>query len=293
MYDDTAAALFDYHHSMLVDRIRIDTFLKALMAVVRPGDVVVDIGAGTGVLSMFAIMAGARQVYAIEEGPIGEVATQAIERNGFSDRIELVRGRSTEVELPQKGTVLVTETIGNAGLEEGITAWVRDAHARLLSPDARVVPLSVAVMAAPVEVFSDHGELSRWNRPLHTLDFSPLAQLGTGSLLWAEFARKDLVAEPEPVIAVELVSPPPNAASGLASFRAERDAVVHGLGVWFVAELAQGLELSNAPPLRTPSWNQAFLAFRQPIDLRAGDEIQARIQTASDGGAWEWSADTS
>ena len=83
---------------------------------------------------------GARHVYAIEEGPIGEVAIRAIEQNGLADRITVVRGRSTEIELPVRGTVLVTETIGNIGLEEGITAWVRDAHERLLTLEAHIIP---------------------------------------------------------------------------------------------------------------------------------------------------------
>lgn len=287
-YDDTPAALYDYHHSMLVDRERTDAFLNALMTEVRPGDVVVDIGAGTGVLSMFAAKVGASRVYAIEEGPIGEVAMRAIEQNGLADRVTVVRGRSTEIELPERGTVLVTETIGNVGLEEGITAWVRDAHDRLLTPDARVIPRSVAVVAAPVEVYEDHGELTRWKRPQYTLDFSALLELGVNNLLWAELSLANLVAEPVPIIEVDLGAPPERDVAGSAMFVSNRKGALHGIGVWFNALLVPGRSLANAPPLRTPSWNQGYLPLREPMHVAQGDEIDITIEATSDAAVWEW-----
>ena len=287
-YDATAAGLFDYHHSMLVDRERTEAFLAALMAEVRPGDVVVDIGAGTGVLSMFAAMAGARHVYAIEEGPISEVAARAIEQNGFTDRITMLRGTSTDVELPERGTVLVTETIGNVGLEEGITRWVRDAWDRLLTPDARVVPRSVDVIAAPVELHYDHGELSRWTQPQYTLDFAPLLELGANNLLWAEIDPGNVLAEPVPIIEVDFrVEPEPDVA-GRARFVAKGGGVLHGIGVWFNAELVPGRSLTNGPPLRTPSWNHGLLPLLDPIEVSPGDEIDVTIDVAADGAVWGW-----
>jgi len=287
-YDDTAAGLFDYHHSMLVDRQRTEAFLAALMAEVRPGDVVVDIGAGTGVLSMFAAMAGARHVYAIEEGPIGEVAARAIERNGFMHRITLLRGTSTEVELPERATVLVTETIGNVGLEEGITGWVRDAWERLLTPDARVVPRSADVIAVPVELHYDHAELSLWKRPQYTLDLGPLLELGANNLLWAELAPDNLLAEPVPIIGVDFRAAPEPDIAGSARFIAKRTGVLHGVGVWFNAELVPRRPLTNGPPLRTPSWNHGFLPLLDPIQVSEGDEIDISIDVASDGAVWTW-----
>ena len=76
VFDDTASIALDFHHSMLSDGTRTNAFLEAILRTVTVGDVVVDIGAGTGVLSLFACLAGARKVYAIEQGPVLDVARE-------------------------------------------------------------------------------------------------------------------------------------------------------------------------------------------------------------------------
>ena len=62
------------HERMLSDRVRVDTYHAAIFKHVKPGDVVVDLGTGTGVLAFFAANAGAREVHAIEHGPMAEAA---------------------------------------------------------------------------------------------------------------------------------------------------------------------------------------------------------------------------
>ena len=74
MYDDTSLDILDYHASMLLDEVRTSAYFKAIQEIVEPGDVVLDLGCGTGIMSYFACMAGAEKVFAIEQGPILELA---------------------------------------------------------------------------------------------------------------------------------------------------------------------------------------------------------------------------
>jgi predicted RNA methylase len=73
-----AYAEFETHRTMLRDRIRTETFRRALEAAVKPGDVVLDVGTGTGILGLFAARAGAAKVYAVEQTSIARLAEELI-----------------------------------------------------------------------------------------------------------------------------------------------------------------------------------------------------------------------
>ena len=137
---------------MLDDLRRTRSFIDALRAVVRKDDAVLDIGTGTGILAVSAALAGAARVFAVESSEIGEAAEQVFVANGVADRVTLIRGRSTRVELPERCSVLVTETIGNDPFDEHLLDIVADAKKRLLTPDARLIPSAIEIFAVPVDV---------------------------------------------------------------------------------------------------------------------------------------------
>ena len=120
------------HILMLNDQRRTQSYLNAIQAVVIPGQVVVDLGTGTGVLAVAAARAGAKKVYAIEATSIGEYAQKVFEANGYSDVISLINGWSTQIELPEKADVLISEIIGNDPFGERALEATLDARTRFL-----------------------------------------------------------------------------------------------------------------------------------------------------------------
>ena len=94
------------HRYMLHDRVRNEVFRRAIFAAVKPGHVVMDMGAGSGILSVFAARAGARKVYAIERTTIAEFAQEILEANGVEDRVEIIQSDVESVELPEKVDVI-------------------------------------------------------------------------------------------------------------------------------------------------------------------------------------------
>jgi len=125
------------HARMLHDDRRTRDFIAALTAAVRPGDVVLDIGTGSGVLAVALARTGAKRVYAVEASDIAAVAARVFEANGVADRATLVPGWSRQIELPERADLLVAEIIGNEPLEEEILETTLDARGRLLKPGAR------------------------------------------------------------------------------------------------------------------------------------------------------------
>jgi Ribosomal protein L11 methyltransferase (PrmA) len=124
------------HARMLHDDRRTSDYIAALRQAVRPGDIVLDIGTGSGVLAIAAARAGARHVYAVEASDIADVAERVFAANGVQGRVTLIRGWSREIELPEPADLLVAEVIGNEPLEEEILETTLDARRRLLKPNA-------------------------------------------------------------------------------------------------------------------------------------------------------------
>src|SRR4029453_11588483 len=101
----------------LEDDMRLTAFAQAISSTVRPGDVVVDLGCGTGILGLLACRAGAARVYAIDAGGMAEIARVIAAANGLADRIAIINGHSQQVSLPERADVVLCDQIGHFGFE--------------------------------------------------------------------------------------------------------------------------------------------------------------------------------
>ncbi|MDQ4133453.1 MAG: 50S ribosomal protein L11 methyltransferase [Actinomycetota bacterium] len=102
---------------MLADRIRTKTYQRAIASILWPGATVVDLGAGTGILSLFCAAERARKVYAVERSGIADVARERIEENEAGSGIDLIVGDIAEIDLPEPVDVIVCELMGPLGVE--------------------------------------------------------------------------------------------------------------------------------------------------------------------------------
>jgi precorrin-6B methylase 2 len=248
------------HARMLHDERRTGDYLAALAAAVRPNDVVLDIGTGSGVLALAAARAGARRVFAVEASDVAEVAERVFRGNGGGDRVTLLPGWSRFTELPEQADLLVAEIIGNEPLEEEILETTLDARRRLLKPGARMIPHALTLFARPIllpeaEVRQrafGRSAVERW-RALYEIDFTPLLDAaipgpthtiteGEVVATWppvgpsVELARLDLTTFEEPSVhaSADLVVEPPGQVNGIAlTFRAELyGGISHTLDPW-------------------------------------------------------------
>ena len=129
-------AEFEVHRTMICDRMRTGVFRRAIESVVRPGDIVLDVGAGSGILSVFAARAGAARVYAVERTPAAVLARELAAANGVAEIVRVIHGDVTDIELPERVDVIVSEWLGGFGIDEGMLVPVIVARDRWLKPGA-------------------------------------------------------------------------------------------------------------------------------------------------------------
>ena len=92
---------FYIHEEMLRDRVRTESYRAAIERNTEAfrGKVVLDVGAGTGILSIFAAKAGARHVYAVEAAGVATYASEIVRANGFADKITVIQAKMEEADL--------------------------------------------------------------------------------------------------------------------------------------------------------------------------------------------------
>jgi len=134
----------DFHYAMMNDFPRNEFYKAALGKVVTPETTVLEVGCGSGLLSIIAASLGARHVYAIEAScHLAQLARNIILANGFQDKITVINKLSTEVEASDFGgraDVMVSEILGTVMLGESALEYISDARDRLVKPGAPLIP---------------------------------------------------------------------------------------------------------------------------------------------------------
>jgi protein arginine N-methyltransferase 1 len=260
------------HRRYLQDTARVRAFEQGIAAAVRPGDVVVDLGCGTGILGFLACRAGASRVYAIDEGGMAEIAQALAVANGLADRVTIVRGHSTLVTLPERADVVVSDQIGHFGFEAGALKCFADARRRFLKPGGCFVPRRIGVWVAPVECADLWDEVAFWSSRPHAFDMSPAQEIAWNSGHACRVQPDQLLASGRAGVTVDAGSD-----QGHISFTADlsimRRGTMHGIAGWFTADMDGSTTMSNAPgdPNRIDRRNTVF-ALRTPVAV-APDQI--------------------
>ena len=281
-------AEFEVHRTMICDRVRTEAFRRAIESVVRPGDVVLDVGAGSGILSVFAARAGARRVYAVERTSIAVVAQELAAANGVAETVRVIHGDVLDVELPERVDVIVSEWLGGFGIDEGMLAPVIAARDRWLKPGGVMIPGSVTAWAALVHdrYLAETVEFLGDNP--YGLNFDDLIEKTVNEVVYSgsfrHLAAGDLRSEASRLWTTdaELITleqaEAPHEAEPLLLVR--EHGLANALALWFGAELAPDVSLSIGPGDPATHWGMTTAPLRTPIELTPGMLVQARVRTA-------------
>jgi protein arginine N-methyltransferase 1 len=280
------------HKIILADQVRMEAYKKAIQEVVKKGDVVADIGTGSGILAFFAVQAGAKKVYAVEQNEIIEEAKKLAKINGLDKRIVFIKGRSDRVEVPEQVDVITSELIGFFGLEENLHRFKIDARKRFLKPRGRLVPSWLELFLVPVEseaILKDN--MGLWSNDYYGCDFSLVRSYAVSQRYVTDCSGKMKLLAPSSMIShlnfyeIEKV---PSVFHG--EYVINKNGIFHGLVGYFQAGLSQSVVLSTSPENPLTHWKQTFFPLKEGVMVEDGDEVCCKIIAIPYGGAlfWQW-----
>lgn len=282
-------SVLSYGH-MVADAVRMDAYARAIARTVKPGSVVVDLGAGTGIFSLLAARAGARRVHAIEPNPAIWVLADLARDGGVADRVEIHHATSYDVTLPERADVIVSDLRGSIPLHGEHLAVLRDAKARLLAPSGVLLPardeLFVGVVESDkLEAWMSGGAIG-FERYGFRADAIRRSVLNTPVSDGGELRANDLVTTKERWATLEY-----GAARGPIEGEVDLDLLrrgtAHALAVWFSATLFEDLGFTTEPGT-SMVYSRMLLPLSEPIALEHGDRVHLVLRVDEQGQRWAW-----
>jgi len=287
----TAEYSLSGYGDMIADTVRMNAYREALARSIVPGDVVLDLGAGTGIMSLLACRLGAAKVYAIEPSDAIAVGMELARANGCADRIEFIQKSSLDTRLRRRARVMVSDLRGVLPLHGLHVPSIVDARRRLLVPGGIQIPRRDTLF---VQLIGDAALHAKDRKPWHDgafgLDLSPALKWQSHCWGKADLTRSTPSGAARPVFELDYRAlESPNARGG-AQWSVEADATVHGLGAWFDADLGDGVGFSNAPAAPRAIYGQAFFPFPAPLALHAGQQVDVVLTATLVNGnyVWQW-----
>jgi protein arginine N-methyltransferase 1 len=270
---------------MMADVVRMDAYRRSIQAIC-PGKIVCEIGVGLAPLSLMALQAGATRVYGIElSAETLQVATKIMAENGYGpDRFVPVAGLSTNVTLPEKVDVLLSETLDSMGIGENTAIYMADARERLMKAEACFLPASLDCHVALASPALYAERMAFWTETMpstygmeygvaaeefkdckHTI---PVKSEELASA-WVPWQQIDFRSDTSYRRLVPLVMP------------VTRSGEILGFATAFDARLSEGVHIRTFPTDASTHWHQGFNAFPQPIQANLGDVIYMELDIAS------------
>jgi len=273
--------------AMIADSERTKAYLAALEKHVNRDSVLLDVGAGTGVFSAFALLKGAKHVYAIEEAGIASVIPEILRKLGIraEGRFTLLRANSADASFPRDVNLVVSELLGNDAFAEGMMATLADVASRIDKKKTKFIPGGVEIFAEAVDVKSGaaYKRISAISekRTLDSKDFYERflsvakSSLNFSTLSFSSFfTKQDFCSVSAPVSLSRVKLGPPSEAGvlgGKALLKISQSARAPVVMLWFRLTLTEGITLSSRPGEKDHAdhWSPVLVPLLEPLVERS------------------------
>lgn len=272
------------HYDMLRDTVRTQAYRDSMQKCPElfKGKVVLDLGCGTGILSMFAARAGAKKVFGVEMASIYKQAREIVRENGLQDVIEIINGRIEEIELPvPEVDIIISEWMGYLLLYESMFDSVIFARDKYLAKNGMLFPNEAKMYAAGV--FDDYDFVN--NDKLDNFMGVQLSELKrvTNLIPNVGFVNQNIIiTDTATIFTVNLEKCSKAELDFIAAFKltSQKKSFLNGIVVWFDVLFTHGetpFILSTSPYATGTHWKQSSFYFDRRLPVFHDDVIEARI----------------
>jgi len=264
-----------YHRFLVYDTAgRLGAYRQAVEAAVGPDSVVLDLGAGSGILALLAARAGARRVFAVERTETACYAEEIIAANGLEQTVTVIHSDVRSARLPEPADVMVADIFGTFGLRPGGLAAVMDARDRLLRPGYRLIPERVALFMAAAEAQDTWRDcVDVWRTEVAGIRMDALYRRAANARHHVRLEEAHLLGPAVRVGELSLHTIRDSALRHEAVLPVARAGTLRGLCGWFAASLGNGRWLTNQPGANDVNYAQCLLPLAQPVPVAPGDRV--------------------
>uniref|UniRef100_A0A1B6KZB4 type I protein arginine methyltransferase n=2 Tax=Graphocephala atropunctata TaxID=36148 RepID=A0A1B6KZB4_9HEMI len=296
--DSSAVQYFQFYgylsqqQNMLQDYVRTSTYQRAVLA--NSDDfrnkVVLDVGAGSGILSFFSVQAGAKRVYAVEASSMAEHAETLVASNNMKDKIHVIAGKIEEVELPEMVDIIISEPMGYMLYNERMLETYLHAK-KWLKPGGLMFPsrgdLHIAPFTDEALFMEQTSKANFWFQTcFHGVDLSSLREAAMKEyfcqpivdtfdmrICMAKSVRHSIDFNEAHESELHRIEVP-------LEFYILESGTVHGLAFWFDVAFSgsnQTVWLSTAPTEPLTHWYQVRCLLENPILTKTGQLLTGKV----------------
>nr|CAD1829848.1 unnamed protein product [Ananas comosus var. bracteatus] len=266
---------------MLKDVVRTKTYQNVIYqnSFLFKNKVVLDVGAGTGILSLFCAKAGAKHVYAIECSQMADMAKEIVQANGFSNVITVLKGKVEEIDLPVAHVdVIISEWMGYFLLFENMLNTVLYARDKWLVNGGVVLPDKASLYLTAIEDAEyKEDKIEFWNS-VYGFDMSCIRKQAVMEPLVDTVDQNQIVTNCQLLKTMDISRMAPGDASFTAPFKlvAEQNDYIHALVAYFDVSFTKCHKLmgfSTGPRSKTTHWKQTVLYLEDVLPICKGEAL--------------------
>lgn len=276
-------AHFGIHYDMLSDKVRTESYRDAILNNKESikDKVVLDLGCGTGILSMFCVTAGAKKVYALDQSEIIYHAIDIITENNLKNVITTIKGRLENTNLEEKVDIIVSEWMGYFLLFEGMLDSVIYARDNCLKPGGMLLPNRCNISLVANGDVNTHEKLINFWSDVYGYKMNCMKSEVVKEASVDIVDSKHIISDSYVVKEIDMMTCDISTMDFTSDFELTitRDGELTSLIGYFDTffDLPNNVYFSTGPHKTPTHWKQTVFYFRYRKDVKQGDIVKGTI----------------